>query len=161
MRLSHKIQFPAPKAFWPMLGALALLLIFIFSPTAEARVLDGLKGDQFDTESLSQGDHIVVIWASWSPKCRTVVPRINEIHQEWSDGAQVISINFEESSEKAKNFLKGKGLLAPTYLDSDGSFSKEYRITNLPGLLLINDGEEAFRGAMPRDALALIEQTFQ
>lgn len=161
MRFKSNHRFPAPKAFWPMLGALALLLIFIFSPNAEARVLEGLQGDQFDTETLSQGDHIVVIWASWSPKCRSVVPRINEIHQEWSGSAQVVSINFEESSEKARDFLKGKGLLAPTYLDSDGSFSKEYRITNLPGLLLIHDGEEAFRGAMPRDALALIKQTFQ
>ena len=144
-----------------MLGALALLLIFVFSPTAEARVLEGLKGDQFDSDSLSKGDHIVVIWASWSPKCRTVVPRINEIHNEWSGRAKVVSINFEESPEKARKFLKGKNLQASTYLDSDGSFSKEYRITNLPGLLLIHDGEEAFRGAMPRNTLELIDQTFQ
>ena len=118
--------------------------------------LPGLDGGQLSEADLSRQATIVVIWASWSPRSRDIVQRVNQIQADWGKSARVVTIDFQEDRSTIKDFLAGKNLTVPVYLDSKGVFSKKHAVTTLPGILIYSDGQLAHRGRLPRDANALI-----
>lgn len=130
-----------------------------WAPAQEAKLrLPALQGDELAEGDLARGVTVVVVWASWSPRCRDIVERVNPIAQRWGDRARVITVNFQEDRETAGRFLEGKDLEIPVYLDTDGAFSKKYAVTTLPGLLIFKDGETAYRGRLPDDPDRLLSE---
>jgi len=121
--------------------------------------LEGLSGGQVQQKDLNQGAVIVVVWASWSPRGRDIVPRTDKIVDRWGGQARVIMVNFQEDRAAVESFLRGGKPKAPIYLDRDGAFSKKYSVTHLPGLLIFKDGVTAFSGKLPPDPDSLISQT--
>lgn len=121
--------------------------------------LEGLAGGRIQQNDLDQGAVIVVVWASWSPRGRDIVPRVDSIADRWGGQARVIMVNFQEDTAAVESFLQGKRPKAPIYLDRDGGFSKKYSVTHLPGLLIFKDGVTAFSGKLPPDPDSLIGQT--
>ena len=113
--------------------------------------LQGLQGEQLAEADLLRGTTIVVVWASWSPRSRDIVARVNPIAARWGGQARVVTVNFQEERAAVEGFLSGKGLGTTVFLDPDGAFSKKYSIATLPGLLIIKDGQVAFRGKLPDD----------
>jgi hypothetical protein len=79
------------------------------------------------------------------------VARVNPVAQRWGGQARVITVNFQEERGAVEGFLSGKGLDAPVFLDSDGTFSKKYALAIIPGLLIIKDGQVVYRGKLPDD----------
>jgi thiol-disulfide isomerase/thioredoxin len=142
-----------------MTGA-AALMVLLMAGAALAQgggvALAGLAGGQLTDADLAEGTTIVVVWASWSPRSRDIVERVNQIEAEWGDSARVVTVNFQEDRTTIEGYLEGKGLTAPVFLDSKGAFSKKRSVTTLPGILIYKDGEVAHRGRLPRDASALI-----
>jgi thiol-disulfide isomerase/thioredoxin len=139
------------------LPALSLLLVLLLLPlivapaSAQGVRLHGLKGEQLAESDLSQGMTIVVVWASWSPRSRDVVERVNPIAERWAGRARVVTVNFQEEAPAVVSFLTGKRLAAPVFLDSDGAFSKKYAVATLPGLLVLKDGQVLYHGKLPDD----------
>lgn len=121
--------------------------------------LQGLSGGQIQQRDLDQGAVIVVVWASWSPRGRDIVPRVDSIVDRWGGQARVIMVNFQEDKAAVEGFLRGKRPKASIYLDRDGAFSKKYSVTHLPGLLIFKDGVTAFSGKLPPNPDSLIAQT--
>ena len=113
--------------------------------------LQGLGGEQLADADLARGTTIVIVWASWSPKSRDIVARVNPIAQRWGSRARVVTVNFQEERAAVEQFLSGKGLGAAVFLDPDGAFSRKYAMATLPGLLIIKDGQVAYRGKLPDD----------
>ena len=68
-------------------------------------------------------------------------------------------VDFQEDRSDVEAFLKGKSPKAAVYLDQDGSFSKRYSVTHLPGLLILKDGSAAFTGRLTKDSNSVISQT--
>lgn len=124
--------------------------------TFRLSALDG--GAALQPADVESGAVIMIFWAGWSPRCRDIVERTNAIADEWGGRARVITINFQEEPDAVRDFLDGE-LKVPTYLDGDGAFSKQHTMTSLPGLLIYDDGEVAFRGKLPADPSGLIAQT--
>ncbi len=145
--------------------ALALLLAAAGVLAAPARAQDfrlpGLNGGQLTEGDLAQGATILVVWASWSPKCRDIVNRVNAIQRSWGSRARVVTVDFQEDRADVASFLKGKSLSVPVYLDTDGSFSKSKAVTTLPGLLVIRDGKTAYRGRLPDEVDSVLSGTLQ
>lgn len=136
--------------------ALLALLTGIAGPLAPASaqggpVLQGLGGERLSEADLAQGTTIFIVWASWSPRSRDVVPRINQVAQRWNGKARVVTVNFQEDRGAVESFLAGKGMGTTVYLDADGAFSKKYAVATLPGLLIVKDGRVAYRGKLPDD----------
>lgn len=131
--------------------ALALLWATAAPLGAQGGSLRGLRGEQLAESDLTQGTTIIVVWASWSPKSRDIVQRVNPLAQRWGGRARVITVNFQEERGAVEGFLAGKGLSVPVFLDGDGAFSKKYAVATLPGLLILKDGQVAFRGKLPDD----------
>lgn len=113
--------------------------------------LQGLGGERLAESDLARGVTIVIVWASWSPRSRDVVARVNPVAQRWGGRARVITVNFQEDRAAVEGFLSGKGLGVPVFLDPDGAFSKKYAMATLPGLLIIKDGQVVYRGKLPED----------
>lgn len=136
------------------LGVLAGVLTgwFLSVPAAAQDIrLSCLRGESLSDADLARGATIVVVWASWSPRSRDIVERVNPLVSRWSGRARVVTVNFQEDRQAVTGFLAGKDLRAPVCLDPDGSFSKKYNVATLPGLLVVKDGQVAYRGKLPDD----------
>jgi len=138
-----------------MSRALALALVLLaglarFAGGQEIS-LSCLGGERLSESDMSRGVNIVVVWASWSPRSRDIVQRVNPIASRWKGGARVTTVNFQEERQAVEVFLKGKGLGVPVCLDPDGLFSRKYSVANLPGLLVVKDGQAVFHGKLPDD----------
>ena len=123
--------------------------------------LPGLDGGELTEASLSQGAVIVVVWAGWSPRCRDIVARVNQLAGTWSGQARVVTINFQESAADARSFLSGQRLSAAVFMDEDGAFSKQNAVTTLPSLLVFRDGRNRYRGRLPDDPSQVITQALR
>jgi hypothetical protein len=139
--------------------AVALLGLALALPGAAQDVrLPGLRGGQLTEGDLAQGASIVVIWASWSPRGKDIVARVNAIERRWGSRARVVTVNFQEDRGTVEEFLAGQNLSVPVYLDADGAFSKKHAVTTLPGLLVIRDGNVAFRGRLTDDPDTILSE---
>ena len=136
--------------------AVAWIISGVSPASAQMNVsLPGLAGGSLSSGDLARGTHVLVVWASWSPRCRDIVPRVNELTGKF--GAAVKTIDFQEESAVVEAFLAGKGLRAPVYLDKSGDFAKGHAVTTLPGLVIYRDGEVKFQGRLDADAVSQIE----
>src|SRR5829696_6317311 len=91
--------------------ALALMAAGHLAPlAAQGPVLQGLGGERLSEADLAQGATIFIVWASWSPHSRDVVPRINQVAQRWGGKARVVTVNFQEDRGAVESFLAGKGM---------------------------------------------------
>ncbi|HKV11024.1 MAG TPA: TlpA disulfide reductase family protein [Thermoanaerobaculia bacterium] len=140
----------------PLLAAFALALFLAGSAAAQDVRLSCLRGETLSEADLAKGVTIIVVWASWSPRSRDVVERVNPLAAQWSGRARVLTVNFQEERSAIDGFLAGKSLSVPVCLDADGSFSKKYNVANLPGLLVVRDGQVAYRGKLPENPDAVI-----
>lgn len=146
-------------------GAVVLLLaaplLLSVSLAAQGRQykLDALNGGSLGPGELSKGVYIAIVFASWSPRGKDVVDQANRIHDQWGSQAKVIMVDFQEDPADVQAFLGGKNSKPQVYLDRDGSFSKRYSVTHLPGLLILKDGSAAFSGRLTRDSNTVIAQT--
>jgi thiol-disulfide isomerase/thioredoxin len=110
--------------------------------------LPGLRGGQLTAADLGRGNTILVVWASWSPRCRDIVDRVNDLSSRWGAKARVATVDFQEESAAIEEFLRGKNLAVPVYLDRDGEFSKANSVTALPAILVYQSGEVKLRGRL-------------
>jgi hypothetical protein len=139
----------APAVAW--LAILALAAGVALPVAAQDLRLGGLRGEQLREADLARGTTIVVVWASWSPRGRDVVDRVNAIDGRWGERARVVTVNFQEDRGAVEAFLRGKELRVPVFLDAEGAFTKRYAMTSLPGLLVVQNGEVAYNSKLPDD----------
>ncbi|HEX9942345.1 MAG TPA: TlpA disulfide reductase family protein [Thermoanaerobaculia bacterium] len=114
--------------------------------------LSCLSGARLSEADLGRGATIVVVWASWSPRSRDIAERVRPLADRWGGRARVLTVNFQEDRQAVEGFLGGRDLGAPVCLDPDGAFSRKYNVATLPGLLIVKDGQVAYRGKLPEDA---------
>ncbi|MEE8524669.1 MAG: TlpA disulfide reductase family protein [Thermoanaerobaculia bacterium] len=125
--------------------------------------LVGLESGQLSEADLEHGVTILVVWASWSPRCRDIVARINALAASWSSRARVASVVFQEDPATVRHFLDdqsldGKDLGSLVFIDTSGAFSKKHAVTTLPSLLVFDSGKTAFRGKLPAAPDPIIER---
>ena len=143
---------------WLAAGLAVLVGLGMALPASAQRPLAGLQGGQLGEGDLARGVTIVIVWASWSPRGKDIVERVNAIERGWGGRARVVTVNFQEDRGTVEGFLSGKRLAVPVYLDADGAFSKKHAVTTLPGLLVIQDGNDAFRGRLPDDPASILTE---
>lgn len=118
--------------------------------------LTGMDGRQLSEETLESGVSIVVIWTSWSPRCRDIVRRVNAIEESWGKQARIVTVNFQEERAAIESFLSADPMSTPVFMDGNGAYSKKHAVTTLPGLVIYKDGKVAYHGKLPNDADVLI-----
>lgn len=121
-------------------------------------VLTGLDGGKISSRDLEAGPTVAVVWATWSPRCRGVVPRLSALENAFSGKARVVSVVFQEEADAVHRFLGGRELRVPVYIDQSGSFSKRQGVSTVPWLLVFKNGRVAFSGKLPADPDSVVEQ---
>lgn len=148
---------PSSRVRLGWVAAVALVAVLAVALLAPAPVraqevsLSCLGGGRLSDADLGRGTTIVVVWASWSPRSRDIVQRVGALAGRWGSRGRVMTVNFQEETPVVEKFLAGKGLGVPVCLDPDGVFSRKYNVATLPGLLVVKDGQVAYRGKLPED----------
>ncbi len=106
------------------------------APNFQLQNLDG------QTVSLSnfRGKPVLVnFWATWCPPCRSEMPYIQEIYEEWTNkGLVVLTINIGESSSKVEEFMQSLNLSFTVLLDTKQDVAQRYNITGIPTTFFID-----------------------
>ncbi len=143
----------------------AILALAVMSTPADVApdrlTLPGLDRDPLTAADLEQGTTLLVVWASWSPRCRGVAARIDRLAEAWSHEARVASVVFQEDPATVREVVARVGLDTPVYIDLSGDFSKQHAVTTLPMLLIFRDGALAFRGRLAASPDPVIERTLR
>jgi len=110
------------------------------------------SGEAFHYPEDLQGPTIVLFWATWCPYCKSLMPHLQSILDEYGEGVQVLALNFREDSDPVE-FMSDYGyqfLLIPDADEVAGSWG----VKGTPGLFLAEpSGRVVFsRGAIPREA---------
>lgn len=108
--------------------------------------------------TLSQGDTIVVVWASWSPRCRDLPELMKTLQGALGARAKIVSVNFQEDQNQVRQYLERSPLGVPTYLDRDGRFAKGHAVTTLPGVLVFRQGSQILRTTLGPDSPRVIRK---
>ncbi len=115
--------------------------------------LQNLDGQSISLSDLQGKPILLNFWAIWCPPCRSEMPYMQEIHEEWSDkGLVLLAIDIGEGPSQIKEFLDANNLSLPVLLDSDKSVAQKYNISNIPTTFFIDkDGiiQEKVIGAFP------------
>jgi len=101
--------------------------------------LPNLEGQSISLND-SRGKPVLLnFWASWCRPCRSEMPYIQEVYEEWSDkGLVVLAIDTGESSSKVEDFMQSYNLSFPALLDTDLDVSLKYRIRVIPTTFFID-----------------------
>jgi thiol-disulfide isomerase/thioredoxin len=101
--------------------------------------LELLNGGEFDL-SQQKDKNIVILdfWAIWCGPCRSVMPIMEEVANEYKDkGVILIAVNLRESPQAIRSFLQEQGLHPIVALDRDGAVGNIYRAEFIPQTVII------------------------
>lgn len=157
--MPRRSRFPAQRRSTTLLPLVLVMLtgLVLFALPTLSQDLSGPGGARLSASDLASGQHVLVFFASWSPKCRDIGPRTRAIADRFSGRARVHLVNFQEDAATAQQFLGGSAGAVPLLVDRDGSFARRHSVLNLPGLVVYKNGEAVYSGTLPGDAESLID----
>ena len=103
--------------------------------------LPTLAGEAISMESLRGQPVVINFWASWCPPCRSEMPAIQNVHDEYKDqGLVLLGINAanQDSRTDAVDFIEQYGLTFPTLFDAGGQAALDYQVRSLPTTFFID-----------------------
>lgn len=117
-----------------------------------------------DGETISLADMrgkavLVNIWASWCIPCRSEMPAMQRMYEEYADqGFVILAVNAtsQDSRQDAADFVAENGLTFPILLDIDGTVGAQYQVSALPSsFFVLPDGsiQEVVIGGPMAEAL--------
>ncbi len=129
------------------------------APDFTLPVLSGSSASTFHLATLKGRPIILNFWASWCDACKEEAALLQQTWQQIApQGAVMIGIDFEDSSEAGKRFISHYGI---TYLNvsdtADGKTGITYGLTGVPETFFVNR-----HGIIMRKEIgALTKQVFQ
>jgi len=87
-----------------------------------------------------QGKPVLInFWATWCGLCRSEMPYIQAIYEEWSDQELVLlAINLGESSSTVEAFMQSNNLSFTVLLDTTQVTAQGYNISGIPTTFFID-----------------------
>lgn len=90
---------------------------------------------------------LVNLWATWCPPCVAELPALNSFYLDHAgQGFVVIGVNDGEEAGVVRDFVAGKGLTFPVWLDPSFLSENAFNTMNLPSSYVIDrDGRVCLR----------------
>ncbi|MFC1898978.1 peroxiredoxin family protein [Chloroflexota bacterium] len=101
--------------------------------TAPDFQLQNLQGETISLGGLQGSPVLINFWATWCPPCRSEMPYIQEIYEDWADeGLVVLAVNIEEDHKTAEEFMQDNNLSFTVLLDESREVAGSYGISGIP-----------------------------
>ncbi len=101
------------------------------TPRGEVHSLDDYEGSPV----------LVFFWASWCSICKTAMPGLEAVYQDFADqGFTILAVNTtnQDSLASAETYFNAQGYSYTMLLDRDGSVANLYRMRAVPTSVLID-----------------------
>ena len=109
--------------------------------TAPQFVATGIDGRKINFP-ISDNDKpsVVLMWATWCPYCKVLMPRLDEIRSDYAElGVEVIAINAKERGRgDPERFVREAGWDFVTIVDEGNRLAEIYNVDYLPGLFVVD-----------------------
>ncbi len=119
--------------------------------------LADVEGNQVTLSDFRGKTVFVNFWATWCPPCRSEMPAIEALYQEYKDrDVVVIGVDLYESRDKVRKFVQGGGYSWLFVIDDTGEVARNYRIRAVPtSFFLDSEGiiREVTIGAMNKKTM--------
>lgn len=101
--------------------------------------LQNLDGQTASLGNLRGKPVLINFWATWCSRCRSEMPYIQGIYEEWSEeGLVVLAINLGESSSQVEEFMQNHNLSFTVLLDTKQDVAQRYNIIGIPTTFFID-----------------------
>jgi peroxiredoxin len=107
---------------------------------APSFTLETPQGDQHTLEDYQGRPVLVFFWASWCSVCKSAMPGLESVYQEFSpQGFTILAVNTttQDVLSSAVNEFASKGYTYTMLLDQDGSVANAYRMRAVPTSVLV------------------------
>ncbi len=124
-----------------MRKSLIFVLVFVFTfAFVYGESVPDFSLKKMDGSAFKLSDHlgkkiiIIYFWATWCKPCKKLLKKLNQIHLDYEDKVEVITISTDDVSafSKVESYVKGKQFSFIVLLDPDSTVS---RILNPPRIL--------------------------
>lgn len=110
------------------------------------------------SEVVSPGKYLLIdFWASWCGPCRSAIPHVAELYEQYKDQLDVCSVSLDEKEQSWRKAMEEEKM-SWTQLWSDKEqaedICKAYYITSIPRLILLNDKGEIICSTFRPDDIA-------
>ena len=133
-------------------AVLALVVVFALSPAGGQKDITSpivgtvappinganLHGGQVDLDSFKGEWVLVNFFATWCPPCVQEHPELVKLSKDDGGPVQVLSVSFQDSSEKVWRFFKDNGGKWPVVTNDTGRIGVDYGVKGLPESFLIS-----------------------
>ncbi len=124
-------------------------------------LLPDSSGELTSLSSLKGRPVLVNIWASWCLPCRSEMPAMQRLYNEYSSrGFTILAVNAtnQDNLEQIENFIQENNLTFPIFFDQKGSVSNLYNVRSLPSSFFIDEEgiiQDVVIGGMPESLLRI------
>lgn len=95
--------------------------------------LTDLDGKKVSLKDFKGKNVYLNFWATWCPPCRSEMPEIEKVYQQYKDkDFVVLAVDLGEDKNTVKNFMQQNKYNFKVLLDSDQSVAAQYNITAIP-----------------------------
>lgn len=140
----------AAWATGPVPGEKQLLLDAPSKPVAAFDVrIKTVSGKSYRLKELKGQVVFINFWATWCVPCLREMPSMERLNRKMKGKAfRMLAINFDESIERIRNFIEGKGFTFEIVLDPGGTIGEKYNAERLPLTYIIGRNGNIARRAI-------------
>jgi len=143
------------------LAVLVILTLFVHVPAQASPQIEwkapGFEiaepdGTIFQYPGSLENPTIILFWATWCPYCKSLMPHLQSIIDEYRGQVQVLALNFKDDDDPA-TYISDRGYNFKLILNSE-QVAESWGVKGTPGLFLADPtGRVVFsRGAIPAEA---------
>lgn len=107
-------------------------------PAFSGTLYDGKKTTLAE---LCKGKKYVLVdfWASWCKPCRKEIPNIKKIYDKHkANGFDIVSVSIDENEGQWRKAVEKEALVWPNLRDTDKSIAKNYHVSSVPTMYIID-----------------------
>ena len=106
------------------------------------------RAEMFELKGFQGRVTLVNFWATWCPPCVEEIPSLNRLKQEMQGKAfQLISINYAESPQHVREFMRKVAVDFPVLIDPDGKLAARWKVVAFPSTFVIGPDGRIHYGA--------------
>jgi len=125
------------------------------SKNASGEAPEVTAGTWINADGFKLSDHkdkivIVEFWATWCPPCRTSIPHLKTLYNEYKDKGVILVSLSQEPADTINEFNKKAGM--NWIIGAESTAGSAYGVTGIPAAFIVVDGKIAWNGH-PMDGL--------